>query len=228
MRMVPTAPGFLSLRTIPLIQGITTNPSLLRKAGIQNYEEFAREMMQRIRHKPISWEVCSDDFPGMIRQARIISSWGKNAFVKIPITTSDGTGTYAVIQELAAAGIPLNVTAILTADQVRRTAKVLNPDVPAVVSVFAGRIADAGQDPVPAMQYAKHLLRQLPKAELLWASVREVWNLFEADDAGCDIVTVPHEILHKALRTVGGDLAQISLDTVRMFARDIAMAGYSL
>ncbi len=220
--------GILALAENPLIQGITTNPSLLRKAGVTDYESFARDMMRRVKTKPVSWEVCADDFQGMVRQARKIASWGKNVYVKIPVTTTEGVGTYPVIQELSHAGIKVNVTAILTTDQVRRTAKCLDPNIPAVISVFAGRIADAGLDPKPVMHAAKQALRELPHAELLWASVREVWNLFEAEASGCHIVTVPHEILHKALRTVGADLNDVSLDTVRMFARDAAMAGYAL
>jgi transaldolase len=220
--------GMLSLYRNPLIKGLTTNPTLMRKAGIQDYESFAKDALAFIKDKPISFEVFSDEFAEMKRQALKIREWQQNVFVKIPITNSRGETSIPLIRELAAARVQLNVTAILTLKQVREVGQALHPDVPAVVSVFAGRIADTGRDPVPVMSASKVLLEELPKAELLWASVREVLNLIQADDCGCDIVTVPHDILNKALKLVGTDLQLLSLDTVKMFAQDAAKAGFLL
>jgi transaldolase len=220
--------GMLSLYRNPLIKGLTTNPTLMRKAGIQDYESFAKDALAFIKDKPISFEVFSDEFAEMKRQALKIREWQQNVFVKIPITNSRGETSIPLIRELAAARVQLNVTAILTLKQVREVGQALHPDVPAVVSVFAGRIADTGRDPVPVMSASKVLLEELPKAELLWASVREVLNLIQADDCGCDIVTVPHDILNKALKLVGTDLQLLSLDTVKMFAQDAAQAGFLL
>jgi transaldolase len=220
--------GILALYDDPLIAGMTTNPTLMHKAGIRDYESFAKDILYVVRDKPVSFEVFSDDFREMRRQALMIHDWGSNVYVKIPVTNTHGEGSWELVGELAAEGVKLNVTAILTLDQVRRVAQALSPDVPAVVSVFAGRIADAGCDPVPVMHAAKCLLQDLPMAELLWASVREVFNIFQADGAGCHIVTVPHDILAKAMKIAGMDLAELSLDTVRMFAKDAASAGFNL
>lgn len=220
--------GMLALNADPLISGMTTNPTLMNKAGIRNYEAFAREILAAVTDKPVSFEVFSDDFAEMHRQARKIQSWGPNVYVKIPVTNTRGEPSYRLVRELAHDGVKLNVTAILTLEQVSRVAEALNPDVPAIVSVFAGRIADAGHDPVPMMAAAKCLLARLPMTELLWASVREVFNIFQADHVGCDIVTVPHDILAKAMKMAGFDLAALSLDTVRMFAGDAAKAGFTL
>lgn len=220
--------GMLALYRNPLIAGMTTNPTLMNKAGIHDYEAFARDILSVVSDKPISFEVFSDEFGEMRRQALKIRAWGANVYVKIPITNTRAEGSYDLIRELAAEGVKLNVTAILTLDQVRRVAAVLSAGVPAVVSVFAGRIADAGCDPVPLMQGAKCLLADLPETELLWASVREVWNIFQADAAGSDIVTVPHDILAKAIKMAGMDLTALSLDTVRMFAKDAEKAGFKL
>jgi transaldolase len=220
--------GMLSLYRNPLIKGLTTNPTLMRKAGIQDYESFAKDALAFIKDKPISFEVFSDDFSEMKRQALKIRDWQQNVYVKIPITNSRGETSISLIRELAAAHVQLNVTAILTLKQVREVGEALHPDVPAVVSVFAGRIADTGRDPVPMMSASKVLLEELPKAELLWASVREVLNLIQADACKCDIVTVPHDILNKALKLVGTDLQLLSLDTVKMFAQDAEKAGFLL
>jgi transaldolase len=220
--------GMISLYRNPLIKGLTTNPTLMRKAGIQDYESFARDALAFIKDKPISFEVFSDEFAEMKRQALKIRDWQQNVYVKIPITNSRGESSLLLIKELAEARVQLNVTAILTLKQVREVAGVLHPDVPSVVSVFAGRIADTGRDPVPVMTASKVLLEELPNAELLWASVREVLNLVQADDCGCDIVTVPHDILNKALKLIGTDLAALSLDTVKMFAQDAEKAGFNL
>jgi transaldolase len=221
-------PGMLSLAANPLIQGLTTNPTLMKKAGITDFEAFARDILQSIRDKPISLEVFTDEFPEMRRQALKIAGWAPNVHVKIPITNTRGESSLPLVKDLAALGVKLNVTAILTLDQVRGVAAALNPQVPAVVSVFAGRIADTGVDPMPIMRESKRLLTPLPRAELLWASVREVLNIFQADECGCAIVTVPHDILGKALKLVGTDLAALSLDTVKMFAADAQAAGFKL
>ena len=220
--------GILSLNANPLIQGMTTNPTLMRKAGISDYEAFAKEILQSVTTKPISFEVFSDEFAEMKRQALKIAAWGRNVYVKIPITNTRSESTLPLIQELGAQGVQLNITAILTLDQVRGVSEALNPQVPSVVSVFAGRIADTGVDPEPLMRASGALLHNQPKAELLWASVREVLNIFQADTCGCKIVTVPHDILSKAIKMTGLDLAALSLDTVKMFATDAQAAGFSV
>jgi transaldolase len=220
--------GMLQLNANPLIKGMTTNPSLMRKAGIHDYEAFARDILQHITGKPVSLEVFSDEFPEMRRQALKIKGWAKNVYVKIPITNTRAESSLPLIRELALEGVKLNVTAILTLEQVAGVAQALNPKVPAVVSVFAGRIADTGVDPMPQMRESKKLMAGLPQAELLWASVREVLNIFQADACGCDIVTVPHDILAKAMKMTGMSLKELSLDTVKMFAVDAKAAGFSL
>lgn len=220
--------GMLELNANPLIQGMTTNPTLMRKAGLTDFEAFARDVLQTITVKPLSLEVFSDEFPEMRRQAEKINAWGKNVYVKIPITNTRGESSLPLIKELAAEGVNLNVTAILTLKQVEGVAKALNPKLPSIVSVFAGRIADTGVDPVPHMIEAKKILAHLPHSELLWASVREVLNIFQANDCGCHIVTATHDILAKALKMSGMDLAELSLDTVKMFANDAKAAGFSL
>lgn len=220
--------GMLSLYENPLICGLTTNPTLMRKAGVAEYETFARDILTVVTDKPISFEVFSDEPAEMERQARKIASWGTNVYVKIPVTNTRGETMAPLIGRLAASGIKLNVTAILTLGQVRMVAGALAESVPAVVSVFAGRIADTGRDPEPYMRASRCLLEDRPLAELLWASVREVINIFQADHCGCDVVTVPHDILAKAMKLSGTNLASLSLDTVRMFANDAAAAGFSL
>jgi transaldolase len=220
--------GILELYANPLIQGLTTNPTLMRKAGITHYEAYAREILQTVTDKPISFEVFSDEFPEMRRQALKIAAWQKNVYVKIPISNTRRESSVSLIRELGREGVRLNVTAILTLAQVRAVAEALQPAVPSVVSVFAGRIADTGRDPEPLMRAAGALLENQPRAELLWASVREVLNLWQAEACGCHIVTVPHDVLAKALKLGGLDLAELSLETVKMFAADAASAGYSL
>lgn len=222
--------GILSLNANPLIRGMTTNPTLMRKAGVQNYEVFAKEILQSVTTKPISFEVFSDEFPEMRRQALKIASWQGNVYVKIPITNTRRESSLPLVRELAKEGVQLNITAMLTLEQVRGVAEALNPAVPSVVSVFAGRIADTGRDPMPIMRESLKILAGYgrPKAELLWASVREVLNIFQAEDCGCHIVTVPHDILSKAIKLVGLDLATMSLDTVKMFAQDAQAAGFSI
>jgi len=220
--------GMLQLNANPLIQGMTTNPTLMRKAGLTDFEAFAKDILQSITVKPISFEVFSDEFPEMRRQALKINGWAKNVYVKIPITNTRGESSLSLVRDLAREGVKLNVTAILTQEQVAGVAQALNPKVPAVVSVFAGRIADTGVDPMPHLREAKKKLAGLPQAELLWASVREVLNIFQADACGCDIVTVPHDILNKALKLAGIGLKEMSLDTVKMFAGDAKAAGFTL
>lgn len=220
--------GMLKLYADPLIKGLTTNPTLMKKAGIRDYEAFARDVLATIRTKPVSLEVFSDDFSEMRRQALKIRDWQENVYVKIPITNSCGESSIPLVRDLANEHVKLNVTAILTLDQVRDVASALNPAVSSVVSVFSGRIADTGRDPMPIMRESQTLLAGQPKAELLWASVREVLNIFQADECGCDIVTVPHDILAKAAKLCQMDLAALSLDTVRMFKRDAENAGFTL
>jgi len=220
--------GILSLNSNSLIQGMTTNPSLMRKAGVKDYEAFAKDILQSVTGKPISFEVFSDDFPEMKRQALKISAWAKNVYTKIPISNSRGESSLPLIKELGKQGVQLNITAILTLDQVRGVSEALNPAVASVVSVFAGRIADTGVDPEPIMRASLALLHNQPKAELLWASVREVLNIFQADACGCHIVTVPHDILSKAIKMTGTDLAALSLDTVKVFAADAQAAGFTV
>ncbi len=221
--------GILSLNANPLIKGMTTNPTLMRKAGIADYEAFARDVLETVTTKPISFEVFSDEFPEMRRQAMKIAGWQKNVFVKIPSTNTRSESCVALAKELAAEGVQLNITAILTLGQIRGFVDALNPQIPSVLSVFAGRIADTGTDPVPAMQESLRMIRErLPKGELLWASVREVLNIYQADACGCDIVTVPHDILNKSIKMSGMDLDELSLDTVKMFAGDALAAGFTL
>jgi transaldolase len=220
--------GMLKLNADSLIQGMTTNPTLMRKVGITDFEAFARDILQTVTAKPLSLEVFSDEFPEMKRQALKINGWGKNVYVKIPITNTRNESSLPLIKELSADGVKLNVTAILTVEQVKGVAAALNPKVPAVVSVFAGRIADTGVDPVAIMLESKKILKDMPQAELLWASVREVLNIFQASDCGSHIVTVPHDILSKAMKMAAMDLGELSLDTVKMFAGDAKAAGFTL
>jgi transaldolase len=220
--------GIIELYRQPYIRGLTTNPTLMRKAGVTDYETFARAVLQEVKSKPISFEVFSDDFSQMRRQALKMRDWQENVYVKIPVTNTRGDSSVPLIKQLAAEGVKLNITALLTPRQVREVAAVLNPNVPAVVSVFAGRIADTGVDPLPIMREALDIVRHLPRAELLWASVREVFNVFQAAACGCHIVTVPHGILKKLDALGGKDLEELSLDTVRMFHQDALAAGFTL
>jgi transaldolase len=220
--------GMFSLYRDPLIKGLTTNPTLMQKAGIEDYEAFAKDVLRVIKTKSVSFEVFSDEFPEMRRQALKIRDWQENVFVKIPITNTRNESSVPLVKELAAAKVPLNITAILTLRQVREVVAVLNPDVPAIISVFAGRIADTGKDPQAVMRASKELIADLPRAQLLWASVREPLNIIQADDCGCDVVTVPHDILKKAMTLFGMDLEKLSLDTVKMFAKDAELAGFTL
>jgi transaldolase len=220
--------GIASLNAKPYIQGMTTNPTLMRKVGVADYEKFAREVLEVVKEKPISFEVFSDEFPEMRRQALMIGKWQENVYVKIPITNTRGDSALPLITELSGEGVKLNITAILTREQVQGVAKAVKREVPCVVSVFAGRVADTGVDPMPLMKDSLEMLRDLPQAELLWASVREVLNIFQAAQCGCHIVTVPHDILDKVVKLGGMDLAELSLDTVKMFHKDAVAAGFKL
>lgn len=219
--------GILALAKKPYIKGFTTNPTLMRKAGIEDYETFARKLIAAVPDRPLSFEVFADDMESMIAQGRVIASWGENVNVKIPVTTTSGTFTGPVISALSRAGVVVNVTAMMTAQQVEQVADCIDPNVPAIISVFAGRIADTGRDPVPAMKDCLRTLASRPKAELLWASPRELLNIFQADEIGCHIITVSHDLLAK-LSTVGKDLDAYSLETVQMFHRDAQAAGYKI
>ena len=220
--------GMLDLYRNPLIQGMTTNPTLMKKAGITDYETFAKDVLETVKTKPISFEVFADDFKEMRRQALKIRDWQENVYVKIPVMNPAGDSSVDLIRDLAREGVKLNVTAILSERQIEQVAAALEPGVPSVVSVFAGRIADTGRDPMPIMKAAHGILRGQPKAELLWASVREVFNIFQSEEARAHIVTVPHDILHKAISMSGRDLDALSLDTVQMFDRDAKAAGFTL
>ena len=220
-------PGMLDLYRQPYIKGFTTNPTLMRKAGIADYRGFAREVLAAIPDRPISFEVFSDEFCEMERQAREIASWGGNVYVKIPVTNTRGESAGALVKRLSHDGVKLNVTALLPLEQVREIVSSVAGGAPACISVFAGRMADTGVDPVPMMAEAVKILRQAPNAELIWASPRELLNIFQADAIGCHIITVTHDILKK-LSLVGRDLGEYSLDTVKMFHTDAAQAGFTL
>jgi len=219
--------GMVDMYRRPWIKGFTTNPTLMRKAGVTDYRAFAREVLAAIPDRPISFEVFSDDFDEMACQAREIASWGDNVNVKIPVTNTRGEPSYELIRQLSAARITLNVTAVFTLDQVRDVVAHLDPATPAYVSVFAGRVADTGREPMPHMAAALALVHLLPKAELIWASPREVLNVLHADAVGCDIITMTNDLLAK-LSAFGKDLGQFSLETVQMFRNDALKAGYRL
>lgn len=219
--------GMKAMYENPLIKGFTTNPTLMRHAGVDDYKTFAHEVLAAIPDRPISFEVFADTFDEMEIQAREIASWGANVSVKIPVTNTLGEFMGPLLTRLGQAGVAVNVTAVFTLDQVGRIAEALSPDVPAIVSVFAGRAADTGIDPVPLIAAAVKILKPLPKAELLWASPREVLNIFQAEACGCHIITVTNDILKK-LDLAGKDQTEYSLETVRMFYRDAMAAGYNI
>jgi transaldolase len=219
--------GMLALYRQPHIKGFTTNPTLMRKAGVTDYRTFALRVLAAIPDRPISFEVLSDDFSEMERQAREIAEWGPHVYVKIPVTNTSGVSSVDVVQRLCHGGIKVNVTAILTLDQVRDVTGAVKGGAACFVSVFAGRIADTGRDPVPIVAKAVEILGAAPNAELIWASPRELLNVFQADAIGCHIITVTNDVLRK-LPLVGRDLADYSLDTVQMFHDDAAKAGYRL
>lgn len=219
--------GMLEMYAKPFIKGLTTNPTLMNKAGITDYRAFAKDILSVIKDKSISFEVFSDDFTEMERQALEIASWGDNVYVKIPVTNTKRETCYNLVKKLAAQKVKLNVTAIMTLEQVSNVVAALDPNVPSYVSVFAGRIADTGRDPMPLMIEAVKILKAAPAAELIWASPRELLNIFQADAIGCHIITVTNDILKK-LSLVGYDLNDYSLDTVKMFYKDALAAGYKI
>ncbi len=219
--------GMLEMYDKPYIQGFTTNPTLMKKAGISDYEAFAHDILLSIPDRPISFEVFADEFEEMERQALKIKTWGENVYVKIPVSNTRKEMSYNLIQRLSEAGVRLNITAMLTLDQVEQVADAVRNGPESIVSVFAGRIADTGLDPVPVMKEALEILQSAPRAELLWASPREVLNIYQADAIGCHIITATNDIIRK-LSLAGKDLAQYSLETVQMFYDDAEKAGYSL
>lgn len=219
--------GMLELYKNEHIKGFTTNPTLMNKSGIKDYEKFARRVLEYITDRPISFEVFSDEFDEMERQALKIAAWGKNVYVKIPVTNTRGEPSTALIRRLAEAGVQLNVTALMTLEQVSMVSKALGNRIPSYISVFAGRIADTGRDPLPIMKSAVEIMAPYDKQELIWASPRELLNIFHANEVGCHVITVTHDILKK-LPLVGKDLDEYSLDTVKMFHDDAVKAGYQL
>jgi transaldolase len=219
--------GMIELNQKSFIRGFTTNPTLMKKAGLTDYEGFAKDVLQSITDKPICFEVFSDEFNEMERQALKIQSWGKNVYVKIPITNTRGESAVPLIEKLSSQGVKLNITAMLTVEQIRSASDAIQLGVPSVVSIFSGRIADTGIDPTKAVKELVQFLKPKPNVELLWASCRELLNIFQADEAGCHIITVTHDILAK-LPLIGMNLDQLSLDTVKMFHRDASAAGFKL
>lgn len=219
--------GMLEMSAKPFIKGLTTNPTLMRKAGITDYKAFAKDILSEIKDKPVSFEVFSDDFKEMQRQAMEIASWADNVYVKIPVTNTKREPCYSLVRYLSESKVKLNVTAIMTLAQVRDVVATLNPNVASYVSVFAGRVADTGVDPLPLMTAAVELLKLNAKAELIWASPRELLNIFQADAIGCHVITVTNDILKK-LNLVNYDLQDYSLDTVKMFYQDAQAAGYRI
>jgi transaldolase len=220
-------PVLAKLAANPLIKGFTTNPTLMRKAGVGDYVAFARQALAIVPDRPISFEVFSDEFDEMALQALEIASWGPNVFVKIPVTNTRGEFSGPLIRQLTTSRVQLNVTALLTVDQVERVADCLASSVASYVSVFAGRIADSGRDPMPIIRRSVEIVRPLAKTAIIWASPREVLNVVQADECGCHVITATNDVLAK-LPTLGKDLAEFSLDTVRMFRQDAVSAGFSI
>jgi len=219
--------GMLEMYAKPYIKGFTTNPTLMHKAGLTDYRAFAHDIVAAIPDRPISFEVFSDEFEEMERQAREIATWGENVYVKVPVTNTRREPAYDLVRRLANEGVKLNITAIMTIDQVRNVVDAVKDGAPSCVSVFAGRIADTGRDPVPIMSECVEILKAAPQAELIWASPRELLNIIQADAIGCHIITVTNDILKK-LPLIGKDLADYSLDTVKMFFDDGRKAGFTL
>jgi transaldolase len=217
----------LEMNSKSFIKGLTTNPTLMKKEGITDYREFCKDILTTIKDKPISFEVFSDDFKEMERQAMEISSWGENVYVKIPITNTKKETCYEIVKKLSKQKVKLNITAIMTLTQVKQVVSALEPNVPSYISVFAGRIADTGIDPEPLMAEAVELLKLAPASELIWASPRELLNIFQADKIGCHVITATNDILKK-LSLVGYDLNEYSLDTVKMFYSDAIDANFKL
>ena len=219
--------GILALSKDPLIKGFTTNPTLMHRSGVTDYELFAREVLEHVTDLPVSFEVIADDFTEMAKQARRIASWGNNVYVKIPITNTLGATSVPLVAELSGEGLRINVTAVMTLNQVESIVRVLNPEIPCIVSVFAGRIADTGRDPTPVIAESIRVLKEFPLTEVLWASPREVLNIVQAENVGCHIITVTHDLLAK-LSGLNRDLDDVSLDTVKMFFDDATRSGLVL
>jgi len=220
--------GVLSLYRDPRIEGITTNPTLMAKAGITDYEGFFRDLLETVTDKPLSIEIFADEFPEMEAQARAVAAWGGNVYVKIPITNTQGQFSGPLVGKLTGDGIKVNVTAITQPGQVEDLLPYLNPEIPSVTSLFAGRIADTGRDPIPLMKHALVLSAGHQNNEVLWASVREIYNIFQAEECGCHIVTVPLDLLKKAFDWFEKELHAVSLETVKMFYQDARSSGYHL
>lgn len=210
-----------------MIKGLTTNPTLMKKAGIRNYSQFAKEVLHYVRHKPISFEVFSDDLKEMESQANKIATWGENVYVKIPISNTKGESTNNIIKNLTSQGVKVNITAVMTFGQLERIKEALNPLVPSYISIFAGRIADTGRDPVPIMEKSISYFKDLNLTEIIWASPRELFNIVQASDIGCHIITATTEILNK-LDIFGYDLENYSLDTVKMFYNDAIQSNFQI
>lgn len=219
--------GILAQSRNPLIRGFTTNPTLMHKAGIKDYEGFARSILEEVPDRPFSFEVFSDDFEEMYQQARKIGSWGEHVYVKIPVTNTKGESAIPLLRRLAEAGVKVNVTALFTLGQVEAVSAALADTVPSCISVFAGRVADAGIDPLPLMRRSVEILSAYCQQELIWASPREVYNIVQANDIGCHIITVTHDLIAK-LGSLGKDLEVFSLETVRMFRNDAVAAGFKV
>jgi transaldolase len=219
--------GIKEMAANPAIGGFTTNPTLMRKAGVSDYKAFALQALQVVASRPISFEVFADEFGEMEKQAHEIASWGRNIYVKIPVTNTRGEFAGPLVERLSRAGVQVNVTALMTVDQVARVTERLAAETPAIISVFAGRIADTGRDPMPIMAEAVKVMRKKPRSELIWASPRELLNIFQADEVGCHIITATNDILKK-LSLTGKDLDAYSLETVEMFYKDAKAAGYSI
>lgn len=219
--------GMLEMYRKSFIKGLTTNPTLMKKAGITDYRAFCKDILSFIKDKPVSFEVFSDDFYEMERQALEIAGWGDNVYVKIPVTNTKKEVSYGLVEKLAKQQVKLNITALMTLEQVRNVANALSPNTPSYVSVFAGRIADTGIDPVPIMKKSVEILKSIPASELIWASPRELLNIFQADEVGCHVITVTNDVLKK-LDLIGYDLENYSLDTVKMFYQDALAAGFHI
>jgi len=219
--------GISEMAKNPSISGFTTNPTLMKKAGVSDYKAFALQALQIVPDRPVSFEVFADDFPTMEKQAFEIASWGKNVNVKIPVMNTKGEFAGPLIKTLSHSGVKVNVTALMTIDQVRAVEENLSGDTESIVSVFAGRIADTGVDPLPVMEEAVRILKRKPKAELIWASPRELLNIFQADSVGCHIITATNDILNK-MSLVGKDLHRFSIETVEMFYKDATAAGFKI
>jgi transaldolase len=219
--------GILALAADPRVSGFTTNPTLMWKAGLTDYHEFAQRLLERVTEHPISFEVFADDEAEILRQAKLISAWGDNVYVKVPVSTTDGQSLAPLVRELSESGVKVNVTALFTTAQVELITEAVTDGAPSYISVFAGRIADAGIDPVPIMRESVDIMVAAPRSELIWASPREVLNVVQADQLGVHIITMTHDLFAK-LDNLGKDLAQFSLETVQMFRRDALSAGFTL